>query len=169
MGIKTSIDVVSENSDRFSRLATPSLKHCDYIIINENEASLITGLPARESDGSVSESGVRRILERLMELGVHEMAAVHTPEGGWALSKSKGYAFSPSVNIPAEQIKGHVGAGDSFCAGLLYSVCKGFELQYALEIAAGTAACNLTAANSTDGLRDIEGVMSTISRWGFRK
>jgi sugar/nucleoside kinase (ribokinase family) len=169
MGIKTSIDVVSENSNRFSRLATPSLKYCDYVIINENEASLITGLPAHESNGSLSESSIRKILERLMELGVQEMAAIHTPEGGWALSRSKGYAFSPSINIPAEQIKGHVGAGDSFCAGLLYGICKGFELQYALEIAAGTAACNLTAANSTDGLRDFSGISDAINQWGFRK
>jgi len=34
-GIKTSIDVVSENSDRFSRIVPPSLKYTNYCIINE--------------------------------------------------------------------------------------------------------------------------------------
>jgi len=168
MGIKTSVDVVSENSDRFNRLVTPSLKYCDYVIINENEASLVTGLPAREPDGTLPDANIRRILDRLMELGVHEMVSIHTPEGGWALSRSTGYAFSPSLNIPSTEIKGPVGAGDAFCAGMLYSICQGFDLQYALEIAAGTAACNLTEANSTDGLRDFSGVLQMIDKWSFR-
>ena len=168
MGIKTSIDVVSENSDRFSRLATPSLMHCDYVIINENEASLITGLPAREPDGTLPDENVKKILERLIELGIHEMASIHTPEGGWALSRSEGYSYSPSLNIPGEVIKGAVGAGDAFCAGMLYSLCNGFDLKYALEIALGTGACNLTEANSTEGLRDLSGVKDMIKTWGFR-
>ena len=169
MGIKTSVDVVSENSDRFSKLAIPALKHCDYVIINENEASLISGLPARDSSGLISESNIRAILEWLIELGVHEMASIHTPEGGWALSRNAGYAFSPSLNLSANHIKGNVGAGDAFCAGMLYSMCRGFELQYALEVASGTAACNLTVANATDGLRDFSGVLDIIRQRGFRK
>jgi len=167
IGIKTSVDVVSENSDRFSRIATPSLKYCDYIIINDNEASLITGLPAREKDGSISEIHIRRILERLFELGVHELASVHTAEGGWALTHSNDFAFSPSINLSQDIIKGHVGAGDAFCAGMLYSLTKGFKLKYALEIAAGTAACCLTEANTTDGLRDFQGVLDMINERGF--
>jgi len=168
MGIKTSVDVVSENSDRFSRLVIPCLKYCDHIIINENEASFITSLPAREPDGSLPDENIRRILERLVELGVNEMAAIHTPEGGWALSRSQGFAFSPSLDLHEGQIKGNVGAGDAFCAGMLFGTCRGFDLQYSLEIAAGTAACNLTEANSTDGLRDFNGVLEMIKKWGFR-
>jgi len=168
-GIKTSVDVVSENSNRFGKIAVPSLKFCDYVIINENEASLITGLPAREPDGFLPGDNIRRILERLLDLGVHELVSIHTPEGGWALSRSCGFAFSPSLNIPNDQIKGQVGAGDAFCAGMLYSILKGFDLKYALEIAAGTAACNLTKANSTDGLRSLQEVLEKINQWGFRK
>jgi len=168
MGIKTSIDVVSESSDRFSSLVTPSLRYCDYVIINENEASLITGLPGRNPDGLLPDENVKRMLERLIELGVHEMVSIHTPEGGWALSHSFGFAFSPSVDIPQEIIKGHVGAGDAFCAGMLYSLCKGFDLQNALEIASGTAACSLTEANSTDGLCDFQGVLNMIKQWDFK-
>jgi len=167
MGIKTSVDVVSENSDRFSRVAIPSLKYCDYIIINDNEASLITGLPAREENGELSEIKIRRILERLFELGVNEMVSVHTSQGGWALSRTAGFAYSPSLDLPEQVIKGHVGAGDAFSAGMLYSMCKGFDLKYALEIAAGTAACSLTEANTTDGLRDFNGVLDMINQWGF--
>jgi len=169
MGIKTSIDVVSENSNRFSKLATPSLKYCDYVIINENEASLITGLPARLPDGFLPAENIKPILDRLMELGVHEAVSIHTPEGGWALSKNSDFSFSPALDLPSAEIKGHVGAGDAFCAGMLYGINKGFDLKYSLEIAAGTAACCLTEANTTDGLCDLEGVFGMINKWGFQK
>ena len=169
LGIKTSIDVVSENSDRFKQIAIPSLKHCDYVIINENEASLITGLPIHDSSGFISAENIKKMLERLMEYGVHEMVTIHTPQGGWALSRTSGHVYSPSLDLPADMIKGNVGAGDAFCAGMLYGLYKGFDLQKILEIAAGTAACNLTEANSTDGLRDYKGVTEMIKQRGFRK
>ena len=164
-GVKISVDVVSENSDRFSRIVTPSLKFCDYFIVNETEAALTTGLPAREQDGTLPDGNVRRILERLLDLGVHDIATVHAPEGGWALSRSAGYAFAPSVALPRECIKGHVGAGDAFCAGMLYGICRGFDLRKSLETAAGSAACNLTEANSTDGLRGYGDVLDMIGRF----
>ena len=34
-GIKTSLDIVSEQSNRFARVVRPALKHCDYVVINE--------------------------------------------------------------------------------------------------------------------------------------
>ena len=117
--------------------------------------------------GGLPGENVRRILERLLDLGVHDTAAVHAPEGGWALSRSFGHAFVPSVALPREHIKGHVGAGDAFCAGMLYSLCRNFDLPHALKTAAGTAACNLTEANSTAGLRDYAGVVEMIETWGF--
>ena len=167
LGIKTSVDVVTENTDRFSRIVTPSLAHCDYFIVNESEAAQITGLPARDTDGHLPDENVRRVLERLLDSGVHEMAAIHAPEGGWALSRTSGFAHVPSVAIPGERIKGHVGAGDAFCAGMLYGICQGFDLTHALVTAAGTAACSLTEANATDGLRDYAGVLDAIERWGL--
>ena len=33
-GIKTSIDIVSEQSDRFARIVRPALRYCDYCIVN---------------------------------------------------------------------------------------------------------------------------------------
>src|SRR5690242_11645540 len=37
-GIKTSVDVVSEDSDRFPKIVIPALKYVDYCILNEIEA-----------------------------------------------------------------------------------------------------------------------------------
>src|SRR6202012_5078250 len=42
-GIKTSVDVVSEDSDRFAKIVNPALKHVDYCILNEIEAGKTAG------------------------------------------------------------------------------------------------------------------------------
>src|SRR5437667_6667427 len=50
-GIKTSVDVVSEDSDRFARIVCPALKHVDYCILNEIEAGKTTGFKTRSAEG----------------------------------------------------------------------------------------------------------------------
>src|SRR5580658_7743070 len=49
-GLKTSVDVVSEESDRFARVVLPAVKFVDYCILNEVEAAKTTGFKIRESD-----------------------------------------------------------------------------------------------------------------------
>ena len=45
--MKTSVDVVSEDSDRFARIVTPALKYVDYCILNEIEAGKTAGFKIR--------------------------------------------------------------------------------------------------------------------------
>ena len=62
--------------------------------------------------------------------------------------------YVPSVDIPRSLIKGSVGAGDAFCAGMLYSLYKEFDPEYSLRVAGAAAGCNLTEKNSIDGEDD---------------
>ena len=83
--MKTSIDVVSEDdSDRFFKIIAPALKQVDYCILNEVEASKVTGVKVRE-DGKLLEDGIAQACEKLFELGVSELVAIHFPEGSYAL------------------------------------------------------------------------------------
>src|ERR1043166_3808908 len=50
-GLKTSVDVVSADSDRYAGVVAPALKHVDYCILNEIEAGKATGFRVREPDG----------------------------------------------------------------------------------------------------------------------
>ena len=50
-GIKTSIDVVTEASERFGRIVTPALRYTDYCVINEVEAQATTGVRLTREDG----------------------------------------------------------------------------------------------------------------------
>jgi sugar/nucleoside kinase (ribokinase family) len=148
LGFITSIDVVSEISGRVASVVTPSLKHSDYVIINEVEASQITGIPARgESDAALPEN-IRRMLVKLMACGIGRLACVHAPEGAWCLTHKDEMIFRPSLKLPDGWIKGTVGAGDAFCAGMLYSLNEGWDVYKAMGIGAAAAACVL---NRQDG------------------
>ena len=85
-GMKTSIDVVSEDSDRFAKIIGPALKQVDYCILNEVEGSKVTGVKVRE-DGKLLNDGIEETASKLFDLGVGDLVAIHFPEGSYAQSK----------------------------------------------------------------------------------
>jgi sugar/nucleoside kinase (ribokinase family) len=154
-GIKTSIDVVSDTSDRFAMVVTPALKYCDYAVLNEIEAGFVTGIEPRGKDGKLMEGNIRRILERFIALGVKK-AVIHCPEKGFCVDRTSGYTAVPSLKLPEGYLKGAVGAGDAFCAGMLYSFYNGFSDKESLTLAACTAAANLSVPDSVSGARNYQ-------------
>lgn len=158
-GIKTSVDVVSEEGERFSKLVPPALKYCNYSIINEIEAGRAVGISPRDGDGKLIEENVKIILERFFDLGVKDIAVIHCPEGGFALDSTGKYVAVPSQNLPKGYIKGSVGAGDAFCAGVLYGIYKGLSLEATVEIGNLAAAANLSEIDSISGLRSFDELM----------
>ena len=152
-GIKTSIDVVSEASDRFHRLVPPALKYSDYCIINEIEAGETTGIPLRDGDDRLLRDNIPKALKRMKELGVSTWAVIHSPEGGFGLDENDNYVALDSLKLPEGYIKGSVGAGDAFCAGVLCAAERGESLEEGIELGIGAAAASLGEANATDGMR----------------
>jgi sugar/nucleoside kinase (ribokinase family) len=154
-GIRTSLDVVSDTSDKFAKVVTPALKYCDYAILNELEAGFVTGIEPRNSDGTLIEKNIQRILEKFISFGVKKVV-VHCPEYGFCLDAERGYVSVASLKLPAGYIKGSVGAGDAFCAGMLYGIYTGFCDEDALKTAACSAAANLSSPGSVSGARSFE-------------
>lgn len=74
----------------------------------------------------------------------------------------------PSLNLPEGYIVGAVGAGDCFCAGVLYSIYKGLPVKEALQIGAASAAANLSAGDAISGLRPISGLRELYEKYGVK-
>lgn len=146
-GIKTSIDVVSEQSTRFPQIVRPALKYCDYVVINEVEASLATG---------VADSDMRGMCEALMSCGVRERVVVHCPAKSASLSLDGRYDELGSLILPKGWIVGSTGAGDAFCAGMLLSFLRGMDSVDGMRLASCSAACNLAVADSVSGAKSAE-------------
>jgi sugar/nucleoside kinase (ribokinase family) len=159
-GIKTSIDIVSEQSDRFERIVRPALKYCDYCVINEIEASRATG---------VDKDDMRGLCEGLVSLGVRECAVVHRPEGSAAFDRRAGFASVGSLELPEGWIKGAVGAGDAFCAGMLYSFLTGMPPEDGMRLASCAAAWNLSVADATGAARSFQDTMELERKFRRKK
>lgn len=164
-GIKTSVDIVSEQSPRFARTVRPALKYCDYAVINEVEASLATGIPVAGEDGRPSVVNLRKICEGLFALGVRERAVVHCPALSVSLDAAGGFAVVPSLELPSGWIKGSVGAGDAFCAGMLYSFVRGMSAEEGMRLASCAAAANLAVTDSVSGAMPLSETMALESRF----
>ena len=153
-GIRTSVDVVTAPGERTRRIVPPALKYADYCVINEAEAQATTGVPLVDAGGALLRDNLPAALERLKAMGVGAWAVIHCPEGGFGLDERGEYVEVPGLKLPRGYIKGSVGAGDAFCAGVLYGAWKGLSLREAIEMGTAAAACSLSCPGATEGMRD---------------
>ena len=165
-GMKTSIDVVSESGDRFAKLVTPALKYSDYCVINELEAQQTTGVRLRDDDGTLHTENMPEALKKLKELGVSTWAVIHCPEVGCGMDENGEYFEVPSLKLPKGWIKGTVGAGDAFCAGILYAAETGMDMTNALKLGACSAAASLSEVSASDGVKTAEEVLKLYDLYG---
>lgn len=169
-GIETAMDVASlKDQEEMHRLIVPSLKYVDYLIVNEIESGMIAGISPRDEKGELIPGALEEICRRIMSFGVGKCCVVHAPEVGCAVDRDGKYYEEPSLKLPKGYIVGAVGAGDSFCAGILYSIYKKLPVQEALKIGASSAAANLSAGDSVGGLRSIEETMELYKKYSVQK
>ena len=142
-GIKTSIDLVSENSDRY-HIVKSCLKYVDNVIINELEAGMIAGIEPKHEN-------LEKIARAIKDMGVSERVIIHMPETGVCLSDN-GFFELPSWELPKGFIKGKTGAGDAFCAGALIGIYRGLDEMEILTLAQKTATASLSAADAIGGM-----------------
>jgi len=162
-GYETSIDVVSEQGDRFRRMVTPSLKYVDYMICNEVEAGACTGIELRNANG-VCKENLSKVADSLFQHGVMKMVVIHFPEGGFAMRCNGEQMLTSSFQISASEIKSTVGAGDAFCAGALYAIHEGWSLTDLLTFANANAWFNLLSESSTGGAVPLSQVQEYIKQ-----
>jgi sugar/nucleoside kinase (ribokinase family) len=167
-GLKTSIDLVSEDSDRFAGIVLPALRHVDYCILNEIEAGKTTGFKIREADGSLNTTSLRHAAGALLQSGVRELVVVHFPEGCFARTRTGEDVWQPSLNIPNEHIAGTAGAGDAFAAGVLMGLHEGWALQKCLLTGVCVAAASLTHPTCTAGVKSLPSALKLARKFGHR-
>ena len=166
-GIRTSIDVVSEAGERFNKLVPPALKYTDICCINEIEASRTTGVQIRDAEGKLIYANIKPLLKALFDLGVSEWAVIHCPEGGFGMDKDGNYAQCGQIYTPEGFIKGKVGAGDAFCAGVLAAAHRGESLEYAMILGNAAATQSLNEPGATEAMKTVEEVMAMAKEFGI--
>lgn len=161
-GYETSVDVVSEEGDRYRKVVLPCLKYIDYLIINEVEAENCLETPLRR-DGQPDLTAIKAAASALLGLGVGKLVVIHFPEGGVAAARNGEVCYAPSFPVDRGEIVSSVGAGDAFCAGALYAIHEGWSLREMLDFAAASARFNLFSATSTGGAPSLETILSFLN------
>jgi sugar/nucleoside kinase (ribokinase family) len=167
-GFKTSIDVVSEDSDRFASIVRPALKHVDYAILNEFEAGRTTGRSIRHEKG-LDFAQLEAAARQLLEAGVQEWVVIHYPEGALAANRDGRILRQGSVLIAQEKIVDSTGAGDAFGAGLLYGLHEQKPMEESLRYAVCVAASSLTQASCSSGIQSLSLCLELGRQYGFRE
>ncbi len=118
-------------------------KYVDYCIANEEDAKDVFGIEAENSDitgGKLDKEGYISVAEKLTEKFHFKGVAITLRESksandndwsGMLYTGGKAY-FSKKYSM---HIVDRVGGGDSFGAGLIYSLISGYESQKAIEFA----------------------------------
>ena len=143
-GMETSIDLVSENSDRYS-LVLPCLPYTDYLIINEMEAGKLAGMEPTDEN-------LPEIAQKLKDLGVRKKVIIHMPHCCVCCSDA-GVSKLGSYILPDGYIQGTTGAGDAFCAGALMGIYHGWSDEKIMEFASAVAVMALGSADATSGMK----------------
>ncbi|MBO4413179.1 MAG: carbohydrate kinase family protein [Clostridia bacterium] len=164
-GIKTSMDIVSEESDRYRTIVVPALKYVDYCIVNETEASRTTGIPAADENGRIIESNMPLICRELRRLGVKDRIIIHAKPASYGLDTDGTYYRMDCIDVPKSMIVSTTGAGDAFCSGALYGIYRGMSMRDTMYFATGVASCSLTAANASDGVVSYEKTLGFMKKY----
>jgi len=167
LGFKTSVDIVSESSDRFASVVKPSLPHTNFLFVNEFEAGKIVGDNLMK-DGKVSIPKAKIASGKLLDAGVKDWILLHFPEGALASHKDGTIVFQPSLAIPMEKIQGAAGAGDAFAAGVLYALHEDWNILQALELGVCSAGASLFHPSCSDGIPPLETFLGLGAEFGFK-
>jgi sugar/nucleoside kinase (ribokinase family) len=148
-GVKVSVDVASSGREKLHEVVIPGLAHIDYLILNEVEAGDCAEIPIRRADGSFDKDALVAAARKLRR---DNLVVVHLPEGAMAVSK-EGELWVPSK--PPAKIVSALGAGDAFCAGVLYGLHEEWPLLQCLDLGHLAAAACLSHETTTGGLRPV--------------
>ena len=124
------------------------VKYVDVCISNEEDAKDVFGIEAENTDidsGKLNHEGYISVAKQLTEafdfkkVAITLRSSISANDNDWAamLYDGENYCFSKTYHL---HIVDRVGGGDSFGAGLIYSILTGKSSQQAIEFAAAASA-----------------------------
>jgi sugar/nucleoside kinase (ribokinase family) len=161
-GLTTCVDFVSSEDPQFAAKVGSALPHCDFLIINELEAGRATDIIVRDAKGGLDETALLLAGERLLTAGVARGAIIHAPEVSFWFAPGAKPIVSHSRPVDAADIVSTVGAGDAFCAAVLYGLHEDWPVERICAVAHAAAARCLGGATATDGIPDMAALLEDV-------
>ncbi len=146
-GVTVSVDLNYRKklwtTEKAGRVMADIVKYCDVVIANEEDAEMVFGIKADETDitgGHLSDEGYKKVAQQLVSrfdlkyVAITLRESFSASDNGWSALLYDGSSFNKSKRYDI-RIVDRVGGGDSFGAGLIYGLTSGMSNQEALEFA----------------------------------
>lgn len=149
-GVKVSCDLNYRaklwSKERAGEVMSKVMKYVDVCIANEEDAEMVFGIKSGSDveSGDINVDGFKDVARQLIEkfnlelVGSHLRISRSASDNGWLVVLYDGKEFVRSNQYDIH-IVDRVGGGDSFAAGLIYSILKGKNLEDAAEFAAAAS------------------------------
>jgi sugar/nucleoside kinase (ribokinase family) len=144
-GVTTSLDTAWDSRGGWMQVLAPCLPHLDYFIPSIEEARMITGEKTPES-----------IASSLIDRGVGTVGLKMGADGCFVQNREITLRIAPHP-VPVVDA---LGAGDSFAAGFLTGIVKGWDLEKTARFANAVGALSVTALGASTGIRTLEETLS---------
>lgn len=145
-GFKVSLDLISTpDIERYQRWVLPVLPYVDYLVINDEEAKQLTSATLGPGNNYLRQA------ELLLANGVKEVVCIHYPQGATGITRRGERVAVASYRVDDREVVSTLGAGDAFCAGMLYGIHQGWELKTSLRLGCANAYFNLFNVSATEG------------------
>ncbi|CAF2664117.1 unnamed protein product [Rotaria sp. Silwood2] len=168
-GLETIVDFVTGKNLLYSKIALLTLPYVDHLIINEIELEYILDQTLQQATIKQIEQAARILIEKYH---VQRTVTIHFDCGAVCISREDDQRLEcfiqGSLCLPEGFIKGAVGAGDAFAAGIIYGIYKKWPIQERLSCAVCVAAMCLSDETSYTGVKNIEECMKLKEIFQFR-
>lgn len=150
-GVTVSVDLNYRNKlwtkEEANKVMTELCKYADVCIGNEEDASDVFNISSKDSDinsGLLNKEGYKSVCRQLQEkfnfkyVAITLRTSLSAFDNKWAalLYDGKDFAFSKEYDV---HIVDRVGGGDSFSAGLIYSLLNKYSIKDAVEFAVASS------------------------------
>jgi len=136
------------------RLPKSLLKMVDCLTPNENELSVLSGLPVNGL------AAAERAARKLMDMGVRSVLVTMGAKGCMAVTPGGSRIF-PSYKVRAVDT---TAAGDAFNGALAFGLAAGLSLEAAVPFANGVAALSVTKMGAQSSMPGMKEVMAFMRR-----
>ena len=165
-GMVTCVDLVSVDRPDFAECLKPALPCIDHLILNEVELARASGNKPATQGAEPCEDDLVGMAGDLIEAGVRKAVVVHCPQKAiWIGSDGQVHSV-PANPLPRDEVVSHLGAGDAFCAGILYAIHEGWEPRKALELGHAIARASLRGVTATEAIPRLDVITSSVLQSG---
>ncbi len=173
LGVKVSCDLNYRKKlwtrEKAGQVMAELMPYVDVCIANEEDASDVFGIKAADTDitsGKVNHEGYKDVAKQLKDrfgfeyVAITLRSSISANDNDWAamLYDGNDYYFSRQYRM---HIVDRVGGGDSFGAGLIYSMLKEMEPQQIIEFAVA-ASCLKHSVEGDYNMMSVSEVMNLV-------